>query len=260
MKNGWARSWLQPRIRRRKEIHFPRALVSNQELLGGSLTSLVPATTALCSSSSPSPSSLPTMKGIHSSLYRVRSNSLTSVHRPLHTTSVIPLTFFDSPPPPLRPGVLTSPNRLPTEHPTTNSSTQQSPHSHGGHAPLPLALGTTAPNSSQLQSQYALFTYSSPPQKGHPHPQATHSSHELPLRAPKRQRLKYQLDVGAYGIPKKAGDAHRGVQSRLSHTTSGNDDLSLAVQVGEDAYFVRDNAMGIADGVGGWTRAGKQGQ
>ena len=28
----------------------------------------------------------------------------------------------------------------------------------------------------------------------------------------------------------------------------------LAVQVGEDAYFVRDNAMGVADGVGGWCR------
>ncbi|KAF8907619.1 phosphatase 2C-like domain-containing protein [Gymnopilus junonius] len=30
---------------------------------------------------------------------------------------------------------------------------------------------------------------------------------------------------------------------------------SLSVQVGEDAYFVRDNAMGIADGVGGWAKS-----
>jgi hypothetical protein len=32
------------------------------------------------------------------------------------------------------------------------------------------------------------------------------------------------------------------------------DGLDLAIQVGEDAYFVRDNAMGVADGVGGWCR------
>ncbi|EAU84604.2 hypothetical protein CC1G_00123 [Coprinopsis cinerea okayama7 len=199
------------------------------------------------------------MKSIHSSLYRVRSNSLTSVHRPLHTTSVIPLTFFDSPPPPLRPGVLTSPNRLPTEHPTSNSSTQHSSHSHGGHPPLPLALGTTPSNSSsQIQSQYALFTYSSSPPKSSSHPQPAHSTHETPHRAPKRQRLKYQLDVGAYGIPKRCrtGETPRGLHTtRLSPQPSPLDDLSLAVQVGEDAYFVRDNAMGVADGVGGWTRS-----
>jgi serine/threonine protein phosphatase PrpC len=35
------------------------------------------------------------------------------------------------------------------------------------------------------------------------------------------------------------------------------EDAALAVQVGEDAYFFTDNAMGVADGVGGWkNRAG----
>ncbi|KZS93908.1 hypothetical protein SISNIDRAFT_401072, partial [Sistotremastrum niveocremeum HHB9708] len=33
--------------------------------------------------------------------------------------------------------------------------------------------------------------------------------------------------------------------------------LDLAVQVGEDAYFIRENAMGVADGVGGWARSRK---
>lgn len=33
------------------------------------------------------------------------------------------------------------------------------------------------------------------------------------------------------------------------------EDLSFAVQVGEDAYFIQENAMGVADGVGGWSRA-----
>lgn len=62
-------------------------------------------------------------------------------------------------------------------------------------------------------------------------------------RAHKRPRLKYQLDVGAYGIPK-----HR------SRSNSNHPYTSLSVQVGEDAYFIRDNALGIADGVGGWAK------
>ncbi|TFK27105.1 hypothetical protein FA15DRAFT_666844 [Coprinopsis marcescibilis] len=195
------------------------------------------------------------MKSIHPSLYRARSNSLTSVHRPLHTASVIP--FFDSPPPPpVRPGIRLAPSRLPSEHPNGSSSTQQSTHSHGGHPPLPLALGTTSP-SNQLQSQYALFNYSTSPPNAQSHPHPSHSSHEVPLRSSKRQRLKYQLDVGAYGIPKRcrSNDVHRGIHTRLTPPCSSPDDLPLAVQVGEDAYFVRDNAMGIADGVGGWTKS-----
>jgi hypothetical protein len=39
-----------------------------------------------------------------------------------------------------------------------------------------------------------------------------------------------------------------------SNTSKLTDGLDLAVQIGEDAYFVRDNAMGVADGVGGWSR------
>ena len=38
--------------------------------------------------------------------------------------------------------------------------------------------------------------------------------------------------------------------SRLRN--SSNEEVNLAVQVGEDAYFITDNAMGVADGVGGW--------
>jgi hypothetical protein len=67
---------------------------------------------------------------------------------------------------------------------------------------------------------------------------ATHSP-----RAHKRPRLKYQLDVGAYGIPKHRSRSH----PHHPHT-------ALSVQVGEDAYFIRDNALGIADGVGGWAK------
>lgn len=62
----------------------------------------------------------------------------------------------------------------------------------------------------------------------------------------KRSRLTYHLDSGAYGIPKRRAHTHVG--------TFGPD-LDLAVQVGEDAYFLRPDAMGVADGVGGWSRA-----
>jgi len=34
-------------------------------------------------------------------------------------------------------------------------------------------------------------------------------------------------------------------------------ELDLAVQVGEDAYFLRGDAMGVADGVGGWSKVCK---
>lgn len=101
-----------------------------------------------------------------------------------------------------------------------------------------------------------MFTYSTSPPKGHVHPHPAQSAHEQPLRAPKRQRLKYHLDVGAYGIPKRCRSAtlRASLPTRLSPQPPESDDLDLAIQVGEDAYFVRDNAMGVADGVGGWAK------
>ena len=76
----------------------------------------------------------------------------------------------------------------------------------------------------------------------------------------KRHRLRYHLDVGAYGIPKhakkpvKPGMGSAGVSAGRFFQDIPTEDLSLAVQVGEDAYFIRENAMGVADGVGGWSR------
>lgn len=85
---------------------------------------------------------------------------------------------------------------------------------------------------------------SNPPLSPNPVPvqSITHPATRSP-RAHKRPRLKYQLDVGAYGIPK-----HR------SRTHANHPHTALSVQVGEDAYFIRGNALGIADGVGGWAK------
>ena len=85
----------------------------------------------------------------------------------------------------------------------------------------------------------------------------------------KRHQPRYHLDVGAYGIPKRSNgktsagrDGFTSNPSSQPQRSSGNvfhdrsaEDLGLAVQVGEDAYFIRDNAMGVADGVGGWARS-----
>ncbi|KAL5638838.1 hypothetical protein ACGC1H_003255 [Rhizoctonia solani] len=51
--------------------------------------------------------------------------------------------------------------------------------------------------------------------------------------------VPWSFECGAYGIPKKA--KHKSDES-----------LAMAVQVGEDSYFVRPDALGVADGVGGW--------
>ncbi|KAF9267480.1 hypothetical protein L218DRAFT_894840 [Marasmius fiardii PR-910] len=64
-----------------------------------------------------------------------------------------------------------------------------------------------------------------------------------------RKGTRYQLDVGAYGIPKKSSTP----LLRHMHT-----DSPLSVGVGEDAYFIREDAIGVADGVGGWSKISPQ--
>ncbi|KAL0580113.1 hypothetical protein V5O48_001889 [Marasmius crinis-equi] len=105
-------------------------------------------------------------------------------------------------------------------HPYTSSS------SHTPSNPLPSAH----PNPHYLFSSTSGHTSTQSKQSG------------VKRRTKKGQ--KYQLDVGAYGIPKKASPA----SLRHMHTDS------LSVGVGEDAYFIREDAIGVADGVGGWSR------
>ncbi|TFK35859.1 hypothetical protein BDQ12DRAFT_266453 [Crucibulum laeve] len=206
-------------------------------------------------------------RGTPTSSPRARSNSVSSTPRTLYTSStgpVLPLSFFDSPPPPLpssRP--ILSSNRLPAEPKPTElegppNSNNSSHHSQsGGHPPFSLALTAPPSNSSHTlvpgsPNQYSLFPYTSLAGAAHGvHPSAAPPTTDAHPRA-KRQRLRYHLDVGAYGIAKARPlrSRHQGIQ----------EDLNLAVQVGEDAYFVRDNAMGVADGVGGWTRVKGRGE
>jgi len=204
----------------------------------------------------------------------VRSNSAS---RSLYTVPPSsPLSFFDSPPPPppsSRPG---NPNlivssRLAAEvkaelenqsdspsHFNQNATQSQS-HSTG---PPPYSLALTSGQSDSAANTpphlrpFFLYPAFAPAFT------SASTSTGIPTSEPatKRQRVRYHLDVGAYGIPKRshgASVAGRDGQGRLGASYTRQDrseHLSGAVQVGEDAYFVRDNAMGVADGVGGWSR------
>ncbi|CAO3669239.1 unnamed protein product [Rhizopus stolonifer] len=65
------------------------------------------------------------------------------------------------------------------------------------------------------------------------HPSLSHNAH------------RYTLQMGVSGYPKK---------DKVVETQEG---IYSSVQVGDDAYFKRHDALGVADGVGGWrTHAG----
>ncbi|TBU44903.1 hypothetical protein BD309DRAFT_761825 [Dichomitus squalens] len=193
---------------------------------------------------------------------RVRSNSASSP-RTLYTASHLSFLDAAAAPPPPPPSSRGNPNvivgtRLAAEV-RAEIEGPSSSHQQSGHLPysLALTLGQTDASSHlpispynpflPYQSLSPLFVYS-----------AKSPDAPAPDSRAKRHRTRYQLDVGAYGIPKRsrgpcvAGrDGHGRFDGRAD---SGSDELGRAVQVGEDAYFVRDNAMGVADGVGGWSR------
>ena len=227
----------------------------------------------------------PTIKSFQKRLYtvlprgvavtRVRSNSASASSRALHNFSPS-LPYFDpsTPTPSSRPGNphLLSTTRLPiearTEPEAPNSGHSQ--HTHTGHAP-PSSLALTSPNSSNpissSQNGIPLANFHTPPfflyQPFTPPsslpPSAVLDSCSLHPHA-SASKLRFHFDVGAYGIPKFrpsnviSGRDGVGGADLWSHNSKLTEGLDLAVQVGEDAYFVRDNAMGVADGVGGWSR------
>ncbi|KAF7986804.1 hypothetical protein HWV62_20434 [Athelia sp. TMB] len=222
-----------------------------------------------------------TMKTIQKRLYtavqptlsRVRSNSAssssssqsTSSNRSLYTSSSStppPLPFFDSPSPPTPPPTSrlnSSPARLPVKGEGAGEGQQSNTsHSNASHQPpFSLALtstpaGPNTPPHAPSSSPYPPGSHSFYPYPGHRHAlHGAHSREERERKDRKRRGPRYQLDVGAYGIAKKR-PGHGNTHSDLASET---EDLGLSVQVGEDAYFVRDNAMGVADGVGGWAKA-----
>ncbi|KAI0328949.1 hypothetical protein GY45DRAFT_1325648 [Cubamyces sp. BRFM 1775] len=202
-----------------------------------------------------------------SQLPRVRSNSASS-SRSLYTSTH--LSFLDGPPPPPPPpstrgnsNVIVG-TRLAAEVRGEIEGHTNHPSSQGqsSHLPYPIALtlGQSDASSHLPLSPYNPFL---PYQSLSPLFVCTAKSAEAPApdHRKKRQRTRYQLDVGAYGIPKRSRGhyvAGRDGQGRFAagdvRSEPHHEELGRAVQVGEDAYFVRENAMGVADGVGGWSR------
>ncbi|KAI9435873.1 phosphatase 2C-like domain-containing protein [Russula earlei] len=223
----------------------------------------------------------PTITSFHKRLYtvlprgigasRVRSNSVGTTSRTLHSYSPSLLPYFDpsTPPPSYRPSntQLLSITRLPIEARIELEGSNHPQHAHNGATP-PSSLALTPPHSSKSPSSFngiPLSHLHAPPfflyQPFMPPsclPSAVLDPCSLPSTVSSKHR--FHFDVGTYGIPKRPSpsvDACRDGAFDAEfwpHRLKLADGLDLAVQVGEDAYFVRDNAMGVADGVGGWSR------
>lgn len=188
---------------------------------------------------------------------RPRSNSANS--RSFYTQpTVSPLAFFDAPPVPhtpspgSRPTTIGSSLRLVQPKPEAETSQQSHNHSHGSAPPLFSAVLSSPPQAQNAGHYPQIFPYLPYPQSAHLAPAAATDAQlaesSLDVDCP-----RYQLDVGAYGIPKnyKPSAPNRDFLQRRPGP-SVCEDATLATQVGEDAYFITENAMGVADGVGGW--------
>ncbi|GAA6020737.1 hypothetical protein JCM11491_003514 [Sporobolomyces phaffii] len=143
--------------------------------------------------------------------------------------------------------ILLSTPPLTSSHPDSSSATAQ-----------PSPSSSTSSSSSTTQS--TLFVPSSSNNASSRIP-----PHALPsffgsssLATPFRGNLVFRN--GAYGIPKNTNQ-----HTRTAATSKGKEKLiesgeeleggehCLSVSVGEDAYFLRSDSLGVADGVGGWS-------
>ncbi|THU98530.1 hypothetical protein K435DRAFT_838066 [Dendrothele bispora CBS 962.96] len=192
---------------------------------------------------------------------RTRSNSASiTPSRSLYTPSLLP-SFFDSPPPP--PNSSRPTNVIPTkarvlvegrgEVESGQAYTSNQPSSTTG-PPYTLAL-TSSYHKSQSISPALASSYPFLPTPLVTSGSTAQTASESGPTS-RKQKQRFQLDVGAYGIPKNArSGVLPGRQRRTLHTAAPYDDAQLAVGIGEDAYFIRNNAMGVADGVGGWSKS-----
>ena len=146
----------------------------------------------------------------------------------LHTLSAVPRSDSSFPIP-------RAPS--PTRVNAPQQSTQQSNPQNNPPATSSVHLAPSAPGSPSSVSP-VLHT-----------PTASHLNYTfLPSRSsiisprPRRCAPYYRLLPAVHGLPKP----------RPRALPSTDDSLHLAHQVGEDAYFIRPDALGVADGVGGW--------
>jgi serine/threonine protein phosphatase PrpC len=81
-----------------------------------------------------------------------------------------------------------------------------------------------------------------------------------------RKTASLVFHPGAYGLAKKRHQPSPSINAGGGDTfisppdEFGNQTLLRSIQVGEDAYFLRNDSLGIADGVGGWSNRKKKRQ
>ncbi|BGP12539.1 hypothetical protein JCM10213_007617 [Rhodosporidiobolus nylandii] len=112
---------------------------------------------------------------------------------------------------------------------------------------------TSQPSSSSTPTPPATL-FSSPPPPSFP-PHALPSFFGSALSIARRSNLVFRN--GAYGIPKpqmgRARVSSRKGKERELLPGDPAEEHYLSVGVGEDAYFLRSDSLGVADGVGGWS-------
>jgi len=176
----------------------------------------------------------PTLFLLHPSsmMTRLRALSLPKPTRygpkKLHTLSVVPRSDSSFPIP-----RAPSPTRVNApQHSTQHSNTQNNPPTTTSLHLAPSAPGSPSSVSPVLHA-----------------PSPSHLNYTfLPTRSstlsprPRRYAPYYRLLPAVHGLPKP----------RPRPLSPTDDSLYLAHQVGEDAYFIRPDALGVADGVGGW--------
>ncbi|GAA6006632.1 hypothetical protein JCM10207_004999 [Rhodosporidiobolus poonsookiae] len=134
--------------------------------------------------------------------------------------------------------------------------------SHGSSVPSSIdPSSSSSPSASTSQSSQQPSSSSLPPAtlfSTPPPPQLP--SHTLPsffgsaLSIARRSNLVFRN--GAYGIPKpgsRASASLKGKERALMPPEMTEPEHYLSVGVGEDAYFLRSDSLGVADGVGGWS-------
>lgn len=182
------------------------------------------------------------------------SSASSSHHRRLHTAQ---LPFFEPATSPRAPPPSPQARPRSDSSPTTLTTTQHSPSSpqssnqQGGqgqtHPALALPHLSLAADASSSASKLPSTRYGAA--YSHPGLSPAHAPSTSQASASDLAERRYRLDVGAYGVPK------RGKTSPVLEWGSpaeSSSSYNLATQVGEDAYFVRSDALGVADGVGGW--------
>ncbi|KAH7103373.1 protein serine/threonine phosphatase 2C [Auriculariales sp. MPI-PUGE-AT-0066] len=135
--------------------------------------------------------------------------------------------------------------------------------------PGPRLLPITVASSSLPASLAAM-----PPMSYYQQILATIPSNSLVPTPSKCTRAAFLLESAAYGIPKhrSRGMSSGPIASSSLTASSGrpfelpaapaltsDPEMNLAVQVGEDAYFLLPNALGVSDGVGGWSQKQRAG-